>query len=111
MNTFTNEEIVMIQEVAENITQKGYEYDLPVLLEQCLSEHEGEYREAIDHALVEYFVMALNIPTCTFAFCREKGLTELVLDKPLDLMPLYVGSEGTLTFEKIIATWRLKLGK
>jgi len=41
--------------------------------------------------------------------CKEKGITKLIFELPLDQMPLYISSDKP--WERVISQWRLNIGK
>ena len=112
MNTYTDQEILMIQDITDSITGEGDNYDLPVLLKQRLELYPDNRSGAIECSLVEYFSLTLmGDRQLTYEAIRELGLDRLVYSAPLVELPKYINDEGPQVIRQIIATWRLKLGK
>ena len=72
------------------------------LLERSKKDYKGNIKEIILEFFGNYFLAANRTA------CKKSGITDLIFKAPAKEMPLYISSKGA---EKIIAQWRLVIGK
>jgi hypothetical protein len=109
MNTYTIKELLTIQDMVEKITGKGYDYDLPMVIEDNQELFPEEEDRVIKESLIQYLCMCPDM--IRQGDYIKMGIEELIFESDLKDMPLYVSSEGEEILKQIVAKWRMKLGK
>lgn len=110
MFTFSKQEIEALQEIQEFISGRGGDYPLVEMISYKVTHEGSTVEEATKMGIAEY----LCFNTTGGVFLREylaMNIDGLIYLTPKEDMPLYINCTGKETIKKIVALWRLKIGK
>lgn len=109
MNTYTIEEVLEIRGVIEELTGCGYDYDLDLVIRGNKERFPDDTDKALWESFIEYLSMCPHM--ISQGLYLDKGIDNLIYETPLSELPLYLGYTGEDILKRIVAIWRLKLGK